>query len=334
MPIYNGENYIHASIQRILNNAKDLDIELILVNDGSTDNSLDICQQYAKQNKCIKLINKANGGICSARNAGLEAATGEYISFYDQDDEICDGIYSAMMQAMKESHCDLVVAGKEMSLVGSNGETLERKQYHYGNRLLADERDIVDLILNKNRNIPLLHIWNCLYRKEIIDAHNIRFDETFKKGMEDGMFNIEYAVHCKTIATTDYIVYRYFRRKSISTSTKRNDNFITDFEHFTDVMFKAFEKGYQEKYLSEVFFYILRFAVKIFYYGCDYGMNPSEFWKKLYTSLKSRHKAKRKFACMFDGYFFFIWFVWLLSDLRCYTLVALTLKTIKKGGNK
>lgn len=331
MPIYNGDEYILVSIQRILDNAKGIEIELILVNDGSTDNSMAICQQYAEQDKRVRLINKANGGICSARNAGLEAATGEYISFCDQDDEIVEGIYGSMAKAMDDSHCDLVVAGKEMNLIGTEGETLECTKYHYGNKLLTDERDIVDLILNNKRDIPLLHIWNCLYRKEIIENYHVRFDETFKKGMEDGMFNIEYAVHCKTIATVDDVVYRYFRRKSISTSTQRNENFISDFQHFADKMFEAFQTVYKEKYLSDVFFNNLRFAVKIFYQGCGYGMKPTVLWKNVYTGLKSRHHAKKKLCNTVDSYFVFLWFVWLWSDLRCYGLVAWMLQTLKKG---
>ena len=87
MPVYNSEDYLASAIQCVLNQTMK-DFELILVDDGSTDKSGEICDSFAKRDSRIVVIHQKNGGICRARNKGLEAANGEYVAFMDNDDEI------------------------------------------------------------------------------------------------------------------------------------------------------------------------------------------------------------------------------------------------------
>ncbi|ORU23018.1 glycosyl transferase, partial [Francisella tularensis subsp. holarctica] len=85
IPIYNIENYLGRCLDSVINQTYK-DLEIILVNDGSTDNSLEICESYAKEDSRIKIINKNNGGLSSARNVGLDACKGDYVTFIDSDD--------------------------------------------------------------------------------------------------------------------------------------------------------------------------------------------------------------------------------------------------------
>lgn len=108
VPVYNAEKYLHECVNSILNQTLS-DLELILVDDGSTDSSPVLCDQYAAQDARVKVIHKANGRAASARNAGLRAATGEYVAFVDSDDWISSDMYEKMLQTGADvTLCDYV----------------------------------------------------------------------------------------------------------------------------------------------------------------------------------------------------------------------------------
>ena len=110
IPIFNVENYLAKCLDSIINQTL-MDIEIICVNDGSNDNSVDILNTYAQRDKRITIINKANGGLSSARNAGIRVANGEYICFLDSDDyfefNACERLYIEIL----EGHADIIVFG-------------------------------------------------------------------------------------------------------------------------------------------------------------------------------------------------------------------------------
>lgn len=131
VPVYNSRKYLKECIESIIN--QDLEeIELILVNDGSTDNSLDICQKYAMKDSRIKIIDKPNGGVSSARNAGILAASGEYIGFVDSDDWIQSEMYSNMYKNIKETGSDICICNYiEESFGNSKPITLNIKKEYF-----------------------------------------------------------------------------------------------------------------------------------------------------------------------------------------------------------
>ena len=110
IPIYNVEIYLKKCIDSILNQSFD-DFEIILVNDGSKDSSLDICNEYLKKDTRINLVNKTNGGLSSARNAGLNVAKGKYISFIDPDDCINENYFNILINKAEMNDCDVIVSG-------------------------------------------------------------------------------------------------------------------------------------------------------------------------------------------------------------------------------
>ena len=107
VPIYNSENYIERLISSLLKQ-KYGDMEILLINDGSTDGSLSICQKYEKIDKRIRVINKENGGVSSCRNCGIELATGSYLTFVDSDDYIDTEAYMKCMKVMLDTDVDLL----------------------------------------------------------------------------------------------------------------------------------------------------------------------------------------------------------------------------------
>lgn len=113
VPIYNVEKYIEKCIQSILNQTFS-DFELILVNDGSTDSCGEICDKYKKLDDRIIVIHKVNGGLSSARNAGIDIARGEYIGFIDSDDYIHEKMYEILYNNAITYNSDIVICKKEM----------------------------------------------------------------------------------------------------------------------------------------------------------------------------------------------------------------------------
>lgn len=108
VPVYQAEKHLNRCVDSIINQ-KYRDIEVILIDDGSTDNSGNICDNYAKQDKRIKVLHKKNAGVSAARNSGLEIATGDYITFVDSDDYIDSCMYSRMVKIAEEYSCDVVM---------------------------------------------------------------------------------------------------------------------------------------------------------------------------------------------------------------------------------
>lgn len=229
VPVYNGEKYISNTIKKILEQPYS-DIELILVNDGSKDDSNKICEYFRKLDSRVVLINKANAGISAARNTGIESAKGEYVSFIDQDDVIKSNIYTVLSEVI--GNTDMCIAGKIMHLIDKNNNEKNCIEYRYAKKCIQNIDQIFDLAINANRDTCALHLWNCLYKRSIIIDNNIRFNHELRCGHEDSLFNAQYLAKCGKVSIVGDVVYEYFRRANQSTSLKSNSAYLNDFEVF------------------------------------------------------------------------------------------------------
>lgn len=211
VPIYNGEKYIDRVVNSILPHLNEK-LELILVDDGSTDNSGSICDIYAGKHDGIRTVHKANGGVSSARNAGIAAARGEYLSFVDADDYMSEDAYSKFVEVIEAHHPDCVDFG--WNYVNSCGEQIPNLHGLEKNQLL-DRTVIEQLILP-----PMLNLckddahfiydfsWNKLFRADIIWQHQIHFDEG-RRIWEDRPFVVHYLKYCQTFYSIDQCYYHY-----------------------------------------------------------------------------------------------------------------------------
>ncbi|MGV4415210.1 glycosyltransferase family 2 protein [Chryseobacterium sp. T1] len=194
VPVYNVEKYLEQCIQSILNQTY-ANFELILINDGSRDNSLSICQKYAQQDARIVLIDKENEGVSSARNIGIDIAKGEWITFIDSDDYI------------SPSYFDIELLNEEFDLILLNIKT---ENLYYKFEKLHKEQTTLNSFLSKRK---LYHDYSgpCgkFYKSEIIHNYKLLFDEKISFG-EDAVFNLEYIYYCNffKIAENGYYVYR------------------------------------------------------------------------------------------------------------------------------
>lgn len=167
IPIYNVEKYLPACLDSIIDqNHKDL--EIILVNDGSTDNSSQICEEYAAKDKRIKVIHKENGGLSDARNAGFEIATGEFISFVDSDDLISPDFCEKLINALLSNDADIAECG---FLKFENPK--EIKQFKNSDSQKSEVLDTETALKRLMEVSEAAVVWNKIYRKEVID--NLRF---------------------------------------------------------------------------------------------------------------------------------------------------------------
>lgn len=194
VPVYNAENSIQKCINSILSqNYKEF--ELIIVNDGSTDKTEEICKQLSITDKRIKIYNQHNGGVSSARNHGLKRSNGEYIVFIDSDDMV-DTNYIETLMAFK--NYDLVIASFKNSKLEFH---LKECNYEHED-LSANINDIV------NHPYLLYCVWGKLFKSSLIKQNNIYFDKELKL-YEDTIFTLNYFMYCNNLKILSYKGYHY-----------------------------------------------------------------------------------------------------------------------------
>ncbi len=210
VPVYKVEKYINKCIESILAQTYK-DFELILVDDGSPDNSGAICDEYAKKDSRIKVIHKQNGGVSSARNMGLESAKGEFINFVDSDDTIPYDSLENLIKLQKENDADLVCCGYELQYL--NGET---ERFVFNDKFvefysMADED--CKIFLSSLFHGP----WAKLYRNSILKENSIIFD-TAVSYREDTIFVFEYLSKCAKVQCGNDAVYNYLKNDQSATN--------------------------------------------------------------------------------------------------------------------
>ncbi|MBQ9513637.1 MAG: glycosyltransferase family 2 protein [Clostridia bacterium] len=202
MPIYNGEKYLSEAIESILNQSYS-NIELILVNDGSTDNTLTICQQYAKQDKRIFVLNQKNMGGQIAKNNGIDIAKGDYICFIDSDDYISPSMFRSMIDALEYYNADFSFCQFTRKTELITKEYKNIVDYFF----IKDKEQIFKIIIGKGEKLSAGgYVWNKIYKKSILKDY--RFDSDINIG-EDGLFNLKLAKRLNSICGSDANYYYY-----------------------------------------------------------------------------------------------------------------------------
>ncbi|MEN1967765.1 glycosyltransferase family 2 protein [Lentibacillus sp. N15] len=214
VPVYNTEKYLSRCISSILQQTHKL-IEVILVDDGSTDDSGLICSNYAKRDQRVRVIHQQNAGPSAARNHGIRAATGDYIQFVDADDYLEPTMTARLVEAMNEGAqlviCGYTIAYKTMtraitpSIIGNFSQTA-----------------FINHIGELYKNIILPSPCNKLYQAALINDKAIRFDSHFNIG-EDLLFNLAYSEVCEQVTIIDEPLYTYcINRYSLTKAFKKD----------------------------------------------------------------------------------------------------------------
>lgn len=221
IPVYNVSKYLKQCLDSIINQTYK-DLEIILVNDGSTDDSLTICEAYQQLDSRIIIISQVNKGLSGARNTGIENAKGAYITFVDSDDWLVENCLLELID--KSNNHDLVCCS--YNRVFSDFVKIRKLNLEGIFDAKHIQRRIVGLI-ETELNDPsqadsLVTAWGKLYTTSILKHNNLKFIDVKIIGTEDALFNIQYLNFCKNVFVIDYplINYRKFNGTSLTSSYK------------------------------------------------------------------------------------------------------------------
>ena len=279
MPVYNSEQYLRLAVGSIINQSMQ-EWELILVDDGSSDKSGDICDDYASQDVRIRSFHQENRGITATRNRGIAEAAGEYIAFIDNDDEYLPDILEKTYDLAKKYDADIVKFGYRVEEDYANGlkeirNTCSDKLIVLGEENLADEYQSV-------RDSGYFNmIWNGIYRKELFSDKSLLFDESVIMGYEDWIFNNNIFLVPKIQVVLNYIGYIHYQRYSHSTSKKFHPNQIEADVKAAKTEYELQKKlneryGTDIKWLPRAVDYLIDILSIFERKGCDYSVRKKK----------------------------------------------------------
>ena len=229
IPVYNAENTISRCVDSIIRQSFS-DYELILVNDESEDKSLAVCEGYAKKNKNIRVINKENGGASSARNAGLDAALGDYVLFVDSDDYIDDNYFAELSGAEQKEGLTV------FTYFVKNDKSFIAKKVSDPVATASSDLFLISkmLILTRLINVPYAKIFD----RQLIETFHMRFDERMPVA-EDFNFCLAYLMKCKTISVKNIPVYIYDTTNDHSLVRKKKEGLIDIYPTVFDTAYET-----------------------------------------------------------------------------------------------
>lgn len=267
VPVYNVEKYLHCCVDSILAQTY-TDIEVLLVDDGSTDCSGAICDEYAQKDSRVRVFHKENGGVSSARNLGLDEARGKWIMFVDGDDKVAPQICGLLMENALEG-CLPICAHYiwEDDKVRRRSPEVERKHF-----LLKEFMELRSWLRTP---------WGRLFEREIINRENLKFDTSISYG-EDTVFNYDYVKYVDEIWIVDRPLYYY---RMLDNSLSRG-KYIADYENIMEFIFEkrlqlakslsVDMSSFLDKHYSEYFFELC--------YAFNNNMRkdaPGSLWQKI-----------------------------------------------------
>lgn len=232
IPVYNVEKYLYRCLNSIINN-KEESIEIILINDGSKDNSHKICEEFANKDKRIKYIFTENKGCSSARNLGIDLSIGKYLWFIDSDDFIENNAIKSILKELK-TNPEIIIFGTR---IRSIKDTID-------NIILPYQERKENFIFNQMNLFN--SVWNKVYKRKVIKANKICFLKECHMG-EDMVFNFKYFYYIERINYINKYLYNYCLEEGVSYSVEKRMEIFKAF----DEVFK-FYKGKETNYIRKV----------------------------------------------------------------------------------
>lgn len=251
VPVYNIENYIRVCVESILAQTYE-SFELILVDDGSKDNSGILCDEYAAIDSRVKVIHKENGGVSSARNAGLQQAKGEWIMYVDGDDWIDPEMMTEMIAVADRECADLIIGNLRFVCEGNNHWEYE----------LNDWNDDKKYSLNKYISRVWTSVCGCMAKKELYDSHKLRSPEGISF-CEDFHLAVRICYYSQKVVHINKSYYNY-RQQPLSTVHNLNGKTETDEQWVYQDTIRFFkEQGVYEDYKEVMSWRVLKSAQEL-----------------------------------------------------------------------
>ena len=284
IPIYNVEKYIKRCLDSVIHQV-DITFEIILVDDGSTDSSAQICDEYAEKYPEIKCLHISNSGPATAKNIGYNQATGNYIAFIDSDDEIKPNMFSTMLQSGYRHDADIVCC----NYIQVNEDGSYEHTKHTGEEYVLNQDEALKALLIKDKIYS--QCWTKIYKRATIESNHIKNTDGLKTD-EDFIYNIQAFACSKTVCIIDEPLYIYsHRRTSLS-----KDYFNTHISQYIDN--RILRLDLLEKIMHEQFPHLLDYCTYhcIFYYNeligriCRYPQIYNDKRVKKVVSYIKNHK--------------------------------------------
>lgn len=216
VPVYNAEKTLPACLESILGQSFE-DMEVLAVDDGSTDGSLRVLRDFAARDPRVRVFSQRNSGVAAARNLAIDNASGDYLQFVDSDDRLPADATERMVEAIRSRECDLVIA-PYTEVIG----LIRQKRGFLDRDMLLSQRQFLGRMAEHPNSFFYAVMWNKLYRRDVIAKNAIRCDGRLPWG-EDFAFNTEYYRWCCRVAVLADPVYDYVRNPgglALSTSRK------------------------------------------------------------------------------------------------------------------
>ncbi|MGB6179418.1 glycosyltransferase family 2 protein [Carnobacterium sp.] len=261
MPIYNVEKYLEKAIKSVLNQTNK-NFELILVNDGSTDDALKICRYYEKKDNRVFVINQENKGAGYARNVGLSKATGSYIYFIDPDDYVEPNLIEENIKIAKETCTDVLMFG--FIEVTTSIDESSTSRVNLPKLTSSKEARQFRTQFNRYYSFAPYALWNKLYRREFLIKNNVQFSN--QKIGEDALFNLDVYRHLEKVEINPHAYYHYVYRANSAVNHYTKDRFKQEYK-----VAKSFEK------LMKEWDEVLRYKTLI----------NKEYWNTMYLEIKN-----------------------------------------------
>ena len=286
VPVYNVEKYLSKCLESILNQSFS-QFELILVNDGSTDNSELIFNKYLYDKRLI-VINKSNGGLSSARNAGLDVARGEYIIFIDSDDYINNKMFEILYNEMIRSKSDIIICDYLKVSESENEKIID--MLNYKSEIIEGKENILNQLCSEKR-MQFTVAWNKLYKKKLFES--LRFEEG--RLHEDEFIAHRILGKAQKVNYIDLKLYYYVQRNNSIMQSQFKVNrldcldAIYDRIKYCDENNLIYLKGRTIKIYVDMFFYYYKEIVKVFNNKFILVKLKEKVRKIFLICIKSRH---------------------------------------------
>lgn len=320
VPVYNSKQFLPKCIDSILAQ-RYKDFELILINDGSTDGSAEICDRYSENDARVKVIHQQNSGVSNARNKGIAYSMGSFITFCDSDDWIHEDYFSALMA---ENECDLIICSYNSFVKNTVKEVILPQES------LAGRREIGDFFVRHMfvSSVCFSSPWGKRFKRDLINQYNLSFDSSISSG-EDTIWVFSYYAHVDSLKVLEFAGYYYRQYYSVNQlSAAPLDKATIDytFQHLFGKI-DELELRYSIQLISYRYHVLLTYFQKFAVYL------SSVETLKLYKELK---------RISLDPYFYPLWedtrfvskgerrkvFDWLVLN-KCYLLLTLYIKAVR-----
>lgn len=323
VPVYNVEKYLMQCLDSIIKQTL-RNIEIICVNDGSTDSSLDILKKYAKKDRRIKIINKENGGLPSARNAGLDAATGEYVSFIDSDDYIQPDMLATLYSNAKKTGAEIVICGANIFPENPRPDgwlysvlSPQRKFY---------EKCSDELLFENPATRPF--IWRTFVKRELIEREHLRLNEGIHIGEDNAFqFRIYPKANGISVIPDKPYNYRWFREDSMMNTVVYKDVNQKTLSHIKMILHIA-EEWEKSGDMDTSAFEFLKWSVQFLYddfirLPLSYRVSESCLLTEMWTKC-GYYQYKSEFPSYIADMFEYFYFMSEQEDIQQYVSIVMS----------